>query len=234
MNKAPSIPYRDWTEKVVREAWQSRKERIFITNSVDPLYVRQYSFEWLNRLPEDIPYSLVIDDSHGLGIRGKKGGGILTSIKPPPNVKLIVVSSLAKAFGIPGGVIMGSKELIRSIYKSPYFGGASPIVPAYLYAFLKSQKYYMENRRKLLDNSREFLNKIRFQNSFNYLRDYPVFYTPKNQLADFLSKHEVFISSFSYPTPEDPKITRIVISSLHTIDDINLLTELVNQFYESV
>ena len=144
-----------------------------------------------------------------------------------PNFKIIVIASLAKALGIPGGVILSNKKTIEAIRKNPVFVGASPIVPAYLFAFLNAQNVYTEARGRLLNNILFFKNQLKKQqvsvDLFKYLPNYPIFHTTDNRLYDFLFKHKILISSFSYPNPNSPPITRIVLSALHTEGDIETL-----------
>jgi 8-amino-7-oxononanoate synthase len=40
-----------------------------------------------------------------------------------------------------------------------------------------------------------------------------------------LLKHKILISSFSYPNPNDPAITRIILNALHTEWDIDALVD---------
>jgi 8-amino-7-oxononanoate synthase len=60
--------------------------------------------------------------------------------------------------------------------------------------------------------------------------NYPVFYTPENALFDYLLNEKIFISHFAYPKPNDPPITRVVLSALHTAADIEFLTVKINNF----
>jgi 8-amino-7-oxononanoate synthase len=55
--------------------------------------------------------------------------------------------------------------------------------------------------------------------------NYPVFFTPQNDLFDQLYAEKIFISHFAYPKPNDPPITRVVLSALHTEADIRYLVE---------
>jgi len=61
--------------------------------------------------------------------------------------------------------------------------------------------------------------------------DYPLFYIPDQAIAAFLSSERVLISSFAYPTPADPTITRVVLNSGHHSTDINRLTFLLNTYF---
>ena len=83
-----------------------------------------------------------------------------------------------KAVGIPGGVILSDKKTIAMIRQNPLFVGASPIVPAYLFAFLKTQNVYTEARRILSKNIQQF--RAQTANLTNlgmtFLPDYPVFF----------------------------------------------------------
>jgi 8-amino-7-oxononanoate synthase len=82
------------------------EEVIILTNSLDPLFAEKYKFNWLAALPSSKSIHVIIDDSHGLGILGEKGEGIIREIKPflPEHIQLTIVGSIGKALGIPGGV----------------------------------------------------------------------------------------------------------------------------------
>jgi 8-amino-7-oxononanoate synthase len=206
------------------------KEIILITNSLDPLLAQPYDFGWVAQLPADKHITLVVDDSHGLGVIGKQGAGIFPVLKQYANIRLIVLSSLGKAFGIPGGVILSDQELITQFKTNPFFGGSSPVIPAYLYAFLQSGTIYQQERQKLFYNIQTFTSRIFALNLFDYFPHYPVFYTRQHQLCSFLKEHGVLISSFPYPSPGDALITRVIISSLHTEEDIHTVAGLIEEF----
>ncbi len=227
--------FREWSHFLTQNATPAlpayRPPWLILTNALDSLRVRPYDFSWLEQLPTGIPVTVVIDDSHGFGITGAEGAGIFPELKAPENVRLIVISSLGKAFGIPGGVILGPPDILATLAKSPFFGGASPVSPAFLHAFIEGQEIYRENRETLRRNIRQFAAAIKDSapplESFD---NYPAFFTPENELAAFLASHRVLISSFPYPTPNDAPLTRIVLNSLHTRSDIDRLVELVVKY----
>ncbi len=51
------------------------------------------------------------------------------------------------------------------------------------------------------------------------------FYTECDAYYDELLKQKIWISSFPYPNPKSKPITRLVLSALHTKDDIEKLTD---------
>ena len=202
-------------------------------NSIDPLKCTPYDFSWIAKLPHNQDITLIFDDSHAIGIQNNHGCGNYKELKKltPSNIKLVVIASLAKAVGIPGGVILGDLETIKTIRQNPLFVGASPIVPAYLYAFLNTQNVYTEARAALKKNI-DLFKKLNASllSDFKFYDNYPVFYTPQNDLYPFLLKHKTMISSFSYPNPSDTPITRIVLSALHTEGDIEVLSGQLSLF----
>ena len=232
--------YDDFAKKIVGIVAQETSEVVIAINAIDPLQGEVYDFSWIKNLPSDKPITLLLDDSHGIGITGtsrnasgfcEDGSGIFKKIKneigDKININLIVIASLAKAVGLPGGVILTNKKTIAAIRQNPLFVGASPIVPAYLYAFLKSQKVYSEARDVLQKNIKQFktaLSQIPHL-PITYLPNYPVFFTQQKEVFDFLLKHKILISSFPYPKPTDLPITRIVLSALHTEGDVKHLIE---------
>jgi 7-keto-8-aminopelargonate synthetase-like enzyme len=223
--------YLQWVEGLRDELLKiADKNIIILTNSLDPLQAKRYDFSWIKLLPQDKNITLIVDDSHSFGIIGSAGAGIFKELSAYQHIRLIVVSSFGKAFGIPGGVVLSDAETVAAFKRNPFFGGSSPVIPAYLYAFLHSQNIYRQERQKLFANIRQFESLIAGTGLFEYFTDYPVFYTRENRLAAFLKENNILISSFPYPSPQSEHVTRVVINSLHTPEDISRLAEVIGNF----
>jgi 7-keto-8-aminopelargonate synthetase-like enzyme len=231
-NQAPiQQTWQDWTQYILQEAAQKKGRMVILANSIDPLQVQQFDFSWLQYLSPNRETILVIDDSHGFGVTGVNGAGILSLIRAPAQVPTLAISSLGKAFGIPGGAIFGPQSIIDKLWQSPYFGGASPAPPAFLHAFLQAQPLYHQHRQQLQANIQQFVADLQSPIEMRKIVDYPLFYIPDQAIAAFLSSERVLISSFAYPTPTDPTITRVVLNSGHHSSDINRLTFLLNTYF---
>ncbi len=223
----------DFSKKIVGIVERESGAVVIAANAIDPLHGESYDFSWIKNLPNDKPITLLLDDSHGIGITYTEGGGIFQKIKTliddRHNIRLIVIASLAKAVGIPGGVILGDKKTITSIRQNPLFVGASPIVPAYLFAFLHAQKTYTAARVVLQKNIQQFTALLSQCPNLpiTYLPNYPVFFIQQKDLFDYLLTHKILISSFSYPKATDPPITRIILSALHTEGDIEVMVNVL-------
>lgn len=206
-------------------------EVVIVTNSLDPLFAEKYKFNWLADLPAEKNIHVIIDDSHGLGVLGEKGEGIISQIKPylPKHIRLSIVGSIGKALGIPGGIVAGSSTLISQLKKSPFFTAASPIPPAYMYAFLRAQTLYQSARVSLKERVKQFQQLIKDSGLFNYFDTYPVFYTPHNVLSKAVEDTCV-LSSFPYPNPDSAPVTRVVLNALHKERDVKILSSKIASF----
>ena len=220
-----------WTTSVRSQILTADSDVVIAANSLDPLLAQQYSFEWLADLPEDRDITLLVDDSHGLGIIGEGGQGIFASLQAlvRPNVTVAVVSSLGKAFGMPGGVVLGPAHFIHDLKKNAFFTAGSPIPPAYLLAFTEAQPLYQQARQALFANVAYFREQTDDLSIFRSIDRYPVFYTSDNALASAIATQCV-LSSFPYPYPDSEPITRVIVSSLHTRADLNTLGTSVRQY----
>lgn len=212
---------------------QAHPERILLSSSLDPLRAEAYDFSWLPQLPSHCKTSLVLDDSHGLGVLGEEGRGLFSQLPRVANMEYILLSSMGKALGLPGGIVGGSQALIEALWESPFFGGASPIIPAYLFAFLQCQSLYSEQRKLLSRNIHLFTQLNPQPQHLRHIPGHPVFYLKHSGLADFLIRNQILISSFHYPSTQDPKINRIVINAAHTTSDIEKLATLISQYYRA-
>ncbi len=227
------------SEKKIPEKIFEKKNIVIAANAIDPLTCLPTDWSFIKNLPADKNITLLIDDSHGIGVTDENGSGIFQKIKnlcaDKKNIRLIVVASLAKACGIPGGVILSDEATINALRILPLFVGASPIVPAYLQAFLDTQPMYDKARQRLEKNCRFFLSKLSAESKkqLRFLPNYPVFSMKDVALCPYLYDRGVFISQFAYPKQSDTPITRIIVSALHTEKDILKLAKAVNDFYKN-
>ena len=203
-----------------------------VTDSVNTIRSERYDFDWLTYLPNDQPVYVVVDDSHGIGIlNGGRGiwPELAARLAHHPNVRLLVTASLAKAMGLPAGVVFGEAETLATIRQTAFFGACSPMPPAYAHAYLHAAALYADAQAKLTRNvslARELLLPTGI---FQQAEGYPVFYTDHNEIAPPLLEAGMFVYSFAYPTTAHKTNTRIVISAFHEEDDIKNLAEAVRR-----
>jgi len=215
----PTMPFADWVAQLPQQLVQIPEPPLVIAvNAVDAGRSETYTFEWVTDLPTNRPITLLIDDSHGIGV---KGSGIWTEIagQLPASVRLIVTASLAKAMGLPGGLILSKADTLAAIRRTSFFGGASPMAPAVLAAFERAKLLYAEAQQRLIRNIQLAENVLGPTGLFRQAPGFPVFYTDHNELYAHLLHHDIIIYSFAYPTPRDKPNTRLVVSAFHEPED---------------
>jgi 7-keto-8-aminopelargonate synthetase-like enzyme len=227
-----SLSHNAWAKQLLaRLAAEAPVPVVIVCNSLDPLHVQAYDFSWAAHLPPDRPVTLLVDDSHGFGVTGRAGGGVFAQLRVPPTVRVVVVASLGKACGVPGGVVLSSDAgFVAELRRSAFFSASSPVVPAYLQAFVRAKALYEQARAQMAANARQFAQAVAETGLFQSFDDFPVFYTPANALAPYLQQRGIWISSFAYPAPTDAPITRVVLSALHTSEDVAQVARLAQKF----
>ncbi len=156
---------------------------------------------------------------------------MFAELRVPPSVRIVIVASLGKACGVPGGVVLSSDEqFVAELRRNAFFSASSPVVPAYLWAFVRAGHLHTHARQQLTANTVQFAQATAATGLFQSFEGFPVFYTPANDLADHLRAHDIWISSFPYPAPTDAPITRVVLSALHTPQDVAHVAALAREF----
>jgi 8-amino-7-oxononanoate synthase len=230
----PSFNFKDWTEQCQQVCSSLPAQKILIlANAVDPLKPVIHDFDWIQELPDKHEYTLLIDDSHAFGVLGKGIFGTYSQWKNLP-VNLIVSGSLGKGVGIPAGIILGNKETMHGLEQNKIFRSSSPPAPGYLSAFLSGQHIYHERQEKLTENICFFHSLIK---DFIFLRgnkNYPVFTFQEIDLTEVLLEKGMIISSFSYPTPQDPAVSRIIVSAHHEKVDLVQLSSVLKEVLQKI
>ena len=139
----------------------------------------------------------------------------------------IITASLNKALAMPGGVIFSDEKTVAQIRQMPMFAGASPMMPALLDAFVNSIDFYREQQQKLSENIAYF-NRLIPKNTFlDSVENYPAYCTYQEGFFDYLKQNGIMTACFPYPTAADKPVTRLVISALHTKEDLEKVADTV-------
>lgn len=223
------LDFTTWASHIVEEINKSESaEWVLISNSMNNLYPAIYNFDFIKQLDSSKKVTLILDDSHGIGMLNN-GASILPGIPGVTNVKVLVVASMAKALGVDAGVILGDKEDIDKLKLSEVFYGASPPAAAGLYAFMHAQKIYEAAYQKLQANISLFSDGLVNKAQWHSVKGFPVFLCHDADLVTKLTSKNILISSFPYPDRNGAVLNRIVLSSWHSDSDIlKLLAALQN------
>ncbi|MCX6219014.1 aminotransferase class I/II-fold pyridoxal phosphate-dependent enzyme [Spirosoma sp.] len=234
----PKLSFPDWTAQLPTQLQALDAGPVAILmNSLEAVCSDYYDFAWINDLPDDRSITLVVDDSHGIGVLNN-GRGIWPQLSSLQNrrsgpIRILVTASLAKAMGLPGGAVFSDAETIANLRETAFFGACSPMAPACLDAYLRADSLYAERQEQLQHNIRLAEERLLPSGLFRHAMGYPVFYTEHDELYAQLLDHKILIYSFAYPTAADRANTRIVISAFHEPDDIEQVARRLPQLFQA-
>ncbi len=206
------------------------KESVVIAaDAIISLEVQPTNFDFLNAISPNKQITLLIDESHSLGIIGRNGHGVFETIHHPKIAQKIMISSLTKAYGCSGGVIAGDQQIIQTIQDDSVFISASGMNPIFLQTFFDAQDLLQNQLNKLRDNLQFLHANIDLPKLFKYDPSYPVIYCQGAGIFDFLKSKDIIITNFKYPN-YDTMMNRIVITANHTQSDLEQLKSALMQF----
>lgn len=177
---------------------------------------------------------IYIDDAHGTSILGSRGSGyVMNEMNGVFNKRVIMTSSLAKAFGSNGGVVClfsrADEEKIKK-YSTPYiFGG--PISIPVLCASITSADIHLSDeiytlQKKLKDKCALF-DSLSPKNTININKESPIRGLHIGSEGDaIIINKAMFNQGYActvamYPTvPENNAIIRVALSTRHTDEQI--------------
>ncbi|MCF6766247.1 aminotransferase class I/II-fold pyridoxal phosphate-dependent enzyme [Thiotrichales bacterium 19S3-7] len=217
------------------------KTPIAIADSIGSMGGKQ-DIPYLFDLAEKYNGYIYLDDAHGMSIFGKNGCGyVLKSLNYSFHPRLILTSSLAKAFGsVAGVVVLPTKkdtDMFRRYAPTYVFSGppAIPVINAAIasaHIHLSSEILTLQNQLK--QNIQYFDRLLNHQNIINSDTAIPIRgiligdELTTIEAAKFLKNNGVAITTALYPTVAKNKaMLRIAISSNHTKSDMHQLCELI-------
>ena len=168
-----------------------------------------------------------LDEVHGVGLYGHKGGGVAQRDGQQHRID-VIEGTLGKAFGVMGGYIAGSSDLIdavRSYASSFIFTTAlSPVlVGAALESvkYLKKADYLREQHQERAARMKQVLAESGFPVMPSVSHIVPVFVGDPVQckrVSDLLlEEHDIYVQPINYPTvPKGTERLRFTPTPLHT------------------
>lgn len=232
-------------ERVLTENHQQVAGNIFIiTDGVFSMDGDIAPLVEINQLAKKFGAYTIVDDAHGEGVLGEHGRGTVAHFGLEGQID-IEIGTLSKAFGIAGGFIGGRQELIEYLnQKSRVFLFSSGLDMGLCYAGLKiiDELERSDERNQLLWKNAKYLQDKFTAGGYsigNTMTPITPFMVGSEEHATVLTKllfdEGILVSPIMYPTVAKGKARiRLMISSLHTKEQLDRAYEAVVRNYESI
>jgi 7-keto-8-aminopelargonate synthetase-like enzyme len=156
--------------KKLIEASTSYKNKFVVTESVFSTEGSIAPFDDIYRLALEKDVIPIIDDSHGIGVIGKTGKGILEE-KDIDNFEGIYTASTGKALGINGGFVSSNFQIIEYLrYSAPAHLYSTALAPVLIAGILKSLQIVKNSGKYLvgkLSKNKNYLYNNLLKEGFN-------------------------------------------------------------------
>lgn len=211
-------------EQQLKAAGEWRR-KLIVTDGVFSMDGEVAEIDGLSRLAKQYDALLMVDDSHGSGVLGKRGRGSIEGHQVD-----ILTSTFGKALGgASGGFTAGSKELVEYLRQRsrPYLF-SNTLVPtvahAALYVLNNFDTTFLPLRFKLAENVaffREGMAKLGFKVGGDaHAAIVPIFFDSEAktvEAADRLYEKGIYVRAFTYPVvPKGKARIRVQISAAHS------------------
>ena len=155
----------DYLESRIKKLSQQYRKVWYLADGVYSMYGDVAPVKELHGLLDKYEnFHLYIDDAHGMSWIGKHGAGYVMS-EGPIHPRMILITSMGKAFGTSGAVAVFSdkdlKEKVRNCGSTLIFTG--PLQPPTLAASIASAKIHLSDEINVLQNA--LMDRIRFFHS---------------------------------------------------------------------
>lgn len=208
----------------------SKNEKITIlADAVPSSHLEPIDLSVLKSISITKEITLVLDESHSLGLIGENGCGIFSTVLFPAIHRKIMLSSLGKSFGLTGGVIASDKDFIAKIRSNDSFVSSAGMNPAFVQTIVDAKYIYKKQHDKLLRKLAHINSKLIPNEKSKFHCNYPVIYPEISGLYEILKNENIIITHFSYPNLAG-ELNRIVFTANHKKKDLDKIIGILNRY----
>ena len=215
---------------------QSARFRMIATDGVFSMDGTIAKLDQICELAEQYDALVMVDDSHAVGVLGKRGRGVHEHCGVMGRID-IITGTLGKALGgASGGYTSGRTEIIELLRQRsrPYLF-SNTLAPAIVAASLKVLDILSDStklRDKLMDNTQYFRQQINKLGLDVIAGEHPI--VPimlgdavlAQKMADKLLEKGIYVIGFSYPVvPKGAARIRTQMSAAHDKNDLDFVIE---------
>jgi glycine C-acetyltransferase len=219
-------------ERVLNEAEAKHFRRILIVS--DGVFSMDGDIAPLDKIvpvAEEHGAMIYVDDAHGDGVLGEKGRGVASHFHVDGRVH-VEMGTFSKAFGVVGGYIAGSNNLIKFAYNKSrtwLLSGSHPppIAAACMTAVdvVENEPQHLENLWKNTKYFKRALRELGFDIGISETPITPVIVGESNlasRMSDALFKEGVFALPIVFPmVARDKARIRTIMNAALTKEDLN-------------
>ena len=198
-----------------------------LTDAVPSLSVQAIDLGILDKISSNKEITLVVDESHTLGLLGENGCGIYAEINLPNLHRKIMIASLGKAMGTTGGVIASDADFINEVKINNNYVSAAGMNASFAYSLSKINSLIVKQNQKL-KKKLKFIDTILVKSDqVNFDINYPILYPKIKNIYSILKEQKIIITNFAYPN-DDGELNRIVITANHKKKDLQKIISTLN------
>ncbi|WP_418263557.1 aminotransferase class I/II-fold pyridoxal phosphate-dependent enzyme [Flavobacterium faecale] len=199
-----------------------------LVDAVPSIQIEMIDLSVLESISPTKEITLVIDESHSLGIFGNNGSGIFATINYPSIKRKIMFSSLGKSLGLTGGVIASDKNFIQQIRSNDSFVSSAGMNPAFVQTLADAKDIYLSQHLKLKEKLAYIHANLIQADKIKFNADYPVIYPSFKELSNLLTTQKIIVTHFKYPNLKED-LYRIVFTAKHKKKDLDKIIGILNQ-----
>lgn len=212
----------------------SAKKKLVVSDGVFSMDGDEAKINELATLAEQASAMLMIDDAHGFGVIGKRGGGLLEKYDLSQQQVPILMATFGKGLGTSGAFIAGSEELIETlIQRARTYVFTTAMPPAIMAATRQSLKicqqesWRREKLSSLVARFRQGAEQLGLSLMPSETPIQPVILGSNKAVmsaSSYLKERSILVAAIRHPTvKKSSERLRITLSATHTESQVDAL-----------